>query len=64
VLALVSGNPRLRCVGLLGGFLLLRSLFLSTIENPEPRYTLECFPVILAWAGAFLGSKLPRAAQD
>ena len=38
-------------------FLLLRSVFLSSIENPEPRYVLECFPVVLALAGAaFAGS--------
>ncbi|HEY1526416.1 MAG TPA: glycosyltransferase family 39 protein [Candidatus Angelobacter sp.] len=34
------------------GFLVLRSVFLSSIENPEPRYMLECFPVVLALAGA------------
>jgi 4-amino-4-deoxy-L-arabinose transferase-like glycosyltransferase len=33
------------------GFILLRSIFLSTLENPEPRYVLECFPVVLALAG-------------
>ncbi|HEY1940068.1 MAG TPA: glycosyltransferase family 39 protein [Candidatus Angelobacter sp.] len=33
------------------GFILLRSIFLSTLENPEPRYMLECFPVVLALAG-------------
>lgn len=33
------------------GFVLLRSIFLSTLENPEPRYVLECFPVLLALAG-------------
>ena len=33
------------------GFIALRSLFLSTMENPEPRYVLECFPVLLALAG-------------
>jgi len=32
-------------------FILLRSLFLSSLENPEPRYMLECFPVVLALAG-------------
>jgi hypothetical protein len=32
-------------------FVLLRSMFLSSLENPEPRYMLECFPVILALAG-------------
>jgi hypothetical protein len=34
------------------GFILLRSFFLSSLENPEPRYMLECFPVVLALAGA------------
>jgi hypothetical protein len=37
---------------LLVGFVLLRSLFLTTIENPEPRYVLECYPVVIAFAGA------------
>lgn len=38
--------------GLLIGFIIIRSAFLGTMENPEPRYVLECFPVILAFAGA------------
>jgi hypothetical protein len=59
-----TGLRYLRYFGLLGGFLLLRSVFLSTIENPESRYTLECFPVILAWAGAFLGGKVAGIARD
>jgi 4-amino-4-deoxy-L-arabinose transferase-like glycosyltransferase len=33
------------------GFIVLRSLFLSSLENPEPRYVLECFPALLALAG-------------
>jgi len=33
-------------------FLLLRSLFLGTLENPEPRYTLECYPVLIVLASA------------
>jgi 4-amino-4-deoxy-L-arabinose transferase-like glycosyltransferase len=33
------------------GFIVLRSFFLSSLENPEPRYVLECFPVLLALAG-------------
>ena len=28
-------------------FLVLRSAFLGTLENPEPRYTLECYPVVI-----------------
>ena len=33
------------------GFVLMRSAFLGSVESPEPRYVLECFPVILALAG-------------
>ena len=36
------------------GYMVLRSIFLSTLENPEPRYVLECFPVVLALAAAGL----------
>jgi 4-amino-4-deoxy-L-arabinose transferase-like glycosyltransferase len=43
-------------IGLLISFVLLRSLFLGTLENPEPRYTLECYPVvILLVAVLFIG---------
>jgi hypothetical protein len=28
-------------------FVMLRSAFLGTLENPEPRYTLECYPVVI-----------------
>jgi len=34
---------------------ILRSVFLGTLENPEPRYTLECYPVVI-----FLASTLFR----
>jgi Dolichyl-phosphate-mannose-protein mannosyltransferase len=33
------------------GFVIIRSVFLGTLENPESRYVLECFPVVLALAG-------------
>jgi hypothetical protein len=39
---------------LLVGFVLVRSAFLGTLENPEPRYALECFPMVLVFAGAAL----------
>ncbi len=32
------------------GFIVVRSLLLVTLEAPEPRYTLECFPVLIAMA--------------
>ena len=40
----VSGFPMLLL------FLLIRSVFLGTLENPEPRYTLECYPVVIVLA--------------
>jgi len=40
----------IRYAGLLVGFVVLRSAFLGTIENPEPRYTLECYPVVIMFA--------------
>lgn len=40
-----------RFAGAMLAFILLRSALLATIEAPEPRYTLECFPIIIALAG-------------
>ena len=39
-------------IGLFVFFLLLRSVFLGTLENPEPRYTLECYPAVIILASA------------
>jgi 4-amino-4-deoxy-L-arabinose transferase-like glycosyltransferase len=39
-------------LALLLSFLVLRSAFLGTLENPEPRYTLECYPVVILLASA------------
>jgi 4-amino-4-deoxy-L-arabinose transferase-like glycosyltransferase len=39
-------------LGLLLTFLILRSLFLGTLENPEARYTLETYPVVVVLAAA------------
>lgn len=44
-------NEPVLIFALLIGSVLLRSLFLGTLENPEPRYVLECYPVVLALAG-------------
>ena len=44
-------------LGLLLTFVILRSLFLGTLENPEPRYTLECYPVLIVLAWALLQKK-------
>ena len=41
-------------IGLFVLFLVLRSLFLGTLENPETRYTLECYPAVIILAAAML----------
>jgi hypothetical protein len=35
-------------------YLILRSALLATVEAPEARYTLECFPILLALCGCFV----------
>lgn len=58
VLALIRGRSSIRWAGLLVSFVLLRSAFLGTLENPEPRYTLECYPAIIVLASAPLAGKI------
>jgi len=52
--ALLRRPSGIRWVGLFVSFLLLRSAFLGTMENPEPRYTLECYPVVIVLASSLL----------
>jgi len=62
IVAALAGGWRFReikYVGLLICFVVLRSGFLGTLENPEPRYTLECFPVVIAFASRFWMSRRP-----
>jgi len=40
---------------------MLRSLFLGTLENPEPRYTLECYPALIVFAAALFREKSSTA---
>jgi 4-amino-4-deoxy-L-arabinose transferase-like glycosyltransferase len=56
-LALVRRTSAVRWAGLFFCFLLLRSAFLGTLENPEPRYTLECYPVIIVLAASLLAGR-------
>lgn len=41
-------------VSVLIAFILIRSAFLGTLENPEPRYTLEMMPALIVLAAAAL----------
>jgi hypothetical protein len=47
-------------LGLLLTFVMVRSMFLSTLENPEPRYTLECYPVVIILAAGLASGKSKR----
>jgi hypothetical protein len=44
-------------IALLLTFVVLRSVFLGSLENPEPRYTLECYPVVIVLAAALFSEK-------
>ncbi len=43
-------------------FVLIRSVFLMYLSNPEPRYMLECYPAVVALAGWGLTSRRKKAA--
>jgi hypothetical protein len=48
---------RFALAGLLLLFVVLRSGFLGTLENPEPRYTLEMYPVVIVFAAYAIARK-------
>ncbi|MBA3915368.1 MAG: glycosyltransferase family 39 protein [Acidobacteriales bacterium] len=56
-------GSKVRFAGLFGLFVLLRSAFLGTLENPEPRYTLECYPIIILFAAALLVGRRPAGRR-
>jgi 4-amino-4-deoxy-L-arabinose transferase-like glycosyltransferase len=64
LLGLARRPSGIRWAGLLVTFLLVRSAFLSTMENPEPRYTLECYPVVILCAAAFLANAMGRRPSE
>ena len=55
VLALAGLCLRPRLWPYMLAFMLLRSALLATIEAPEARYTLECFPMVFALGGIAIG---------
>lgn len=44
---------------MLGAYLILRFIVLGAIESPEPRYTVECFPIFIVAAAAALTCSRP-----
>jgi len=66
LLLAVAGFIRWRRLGFSGqgmlafalvAFVVLRCILLLTLDNSEPRYTLECFPVIILLAGLVFARK-------
>ncbi|PYY16660.1 MAG: hypothetical protein DMG60_14360 [Acidobacteria bacterium] len=55
--ALASLRRKLPAGAMLWLFIVSRSALLATLPNPEPRYTLECFPAVLMLAGAGLARR-------
>jgi hypothetical protein len=45
-------------------FVLLRTAFLTTIETPEPRYVLECFPALLALAATLFAKRTANSRDS
>jgi dolichyl-phosphate-mannose-protein mannosyltransferase len=45
-------------------FVVLRSAFLGTLENPEPRYTLEMYPVVIVFLAAALTKTAPSTQRS
>ena len=45
---------------MLGSYLILRFILLGAMENPEPRYTVQCFPILIVAAAAALTCSRPR----
>lgn len=60
VLALAGLCLRPRLWPHMVAYMLLRSVLLATIEAPEARYTLECFPMLFALGGVAIGRFLSR----
>ena len=50
-------------VALLALYILVRTAFLTTLETPEPRYVLECFPALIA-LGALALTMRRRVTAD
>ena len=64
ILAAVAGLVRSRPIAWVGlplTYVVIRSLFLGTLSNPEARYTLECYPCLILMASALW--YMPRASS-
>jgi 4-amino-4-deoxy-L-arabinose transferase-like glycosyltransferase len=61
---LIARHRRIAWVGLPLLYVLLRSLFLGTMENPESRYTLEGYPVLILLASVWWANLKPLSSHE
>ena len=54
LLALAGATRRPPLAVFFASYILLRCLLLATLENPEPRYTLEAFPILFVLGAVWL----------
>jgi Dolichyl-phosphate-mannose-protein mannosyltransferase len=52
-----------RLAGSMVALIALRSLLLATLEAPEPRYTLECFPLLIVLAAVALARRCEQPGE-
>ena len=57
VIGAIRWRRCLQGLGIILLFVLIRSVFLMYLSNPEPRYMLECYPAVVALAGWGLSSR-------
>ena len=62
VIGAVRWRGCLQGLGIILLFVLIRSVFLMYLPNPEPRYMLECYPAVIALAGWGLTSRRKKTA--
>jgi 4-amino-4-deoxy-L-arabinose transferase-like glycosyltransferase len=63
IAGLVRGGP-IAWAGLGIFYIVVRSLFLGTMPNPEARYTLECYPAVILFAAALWRQARSTLAGD
>jgi hypothetical protein len=53
-------SPARVAVTIIVGYIVVRTVFMATLETPEPRYMLVCFPALLAMAAQVFAGESPK----
>jgi hypothetical protein len=55
-------SPQFYVLAFIVTYCLVRTAYLSRLETPEPRYVLECFPVVFALAAQVFSPRIQRSS--